>query len=156
MEISIGAFLSIKTKPPKVGYRLLNHVFPTDAIGNTYFGFTIRPKCSRWGENLRSGTRINCAPEQRFGNFVPGSASLSKVKKERKTAHLAPSHANASTHQCAPISKQLINHAWTIIKSLVLLTLHDYSVHSKSALYHNTPAGGQHTPLWYHVHRDFF
>ena len=39
------------------------------------------------GENLRSGTRINCAPEQRFGNFcpvtVPGNASLSEPAASR-------------------------------------------------------------------------
>ena len=37
MEISIDAFPSIKTNPPKVGRRLLNHVSPTDAIGNAHF-----------------------------------------------------------------------------------------------------------------------
>jgi hypothetical protein len=48
---------SIKTKPPKVGYRLLNHVSPRAPLKNAYFGFTIRPKLPHSGGNLRSQVR---------------------------------------------------------------------------------------------------
>src|ERR1700733_9321385 len=49
MEISIDSFPSIKTKPPKVGCRLLNHASPQTPIGNAYFRSTIRPKISHLG-----------------------------------------------------------------------------------------------------------